>query len=184
MALDFFSSSLILSAIKHLFRLYICAEDRVDAIYKESKLCALIVGLWKGLKFCFKYSLLGKITEIGRYKDSAVINESGFLSFFKQNYIKYKGRSVDYLYSSVVLAALKKNLNKYSIPPLKTLSIIIILITGCNIALKLLLNETIGLLEWLVQAAFLFGCIAGLFSNAKWDEIKKTSFILRSLRNI
>ncbi len=177
--INLFESSLVLSIAKCFFRLYICVEDKIDIIYRESKLYGSIRGLWKGLGFCFKYSLLGKITEMKGYEHSTVIDESGFLNFFRQSYIRYKKGLVSHVYSSAVLGVLKKLLNKYLLPPVKTLSIIVILTVVCNIVFKFLLKEAIGLLEWFAQGILLFISLGGLFSNTGWEELKKTSFILR-----
>lgn len=178
--INLFQSSLVLSITKYFFRIYISVEDRIDTIYRESKLYGSISGLCKGLSFCFRCSLLGRITEMKGYKDFTVINESGFLNFFRESYIKCKNALIGYVYSSAVSGALKKLLNKYLFLPVRALSCLVILTIFCNIVFKFLLKETIGLLEWFVQSIFLFISLGGLSSNAGWEDLKKTSFILRN----
>jgi len=109
------------------------------------------------------------------------LDNSRFIGYLLGIYRTWKYQILNYSSVSRVMNSAKKVKNGLCILPIKTSSIILVTMILTNIFFSVLFNKEIRLLGWLTRAAFLFLGLGGLFCNVSWNEIKKTSFLLRAI---
>ncbi|MFC1674322.1 hypothetical protein ACFL1K_00285 [Candidatus Omnitrophota bacterium] len=86
-----------------------------------------------------------------------------------------KDRVISYSRTSIAINLIKK----IYLSPVQTVSIILIIAILPNIFYNILFNEDIGLWGWALRILLYivgWGC---LFCRAGWEDIKKTSLVLR-----
>lgn len=180
-----FKTSSFLLLLKMTRKIYRFMEGWVDRIYKESQTHRLIKISWEGINVNFRYSLLGKITEINNKDNLVILSNSKFVKWFLGVYKTCGERAISYLRINIVTSTVmgwigeaKKELYFLSV---KTSSIILVTIISTNIFFSILLSREIGLLGWIIRMSFLFVGLAGLFCNARWKDIMRTSYFIRKM---
>ncbi|MBM3254486.1 MAG: hypothetical protein FJZ16_09555 [Candidatus Omnitrophica bacterium] len=181
MLLRLLETSIIFTKIKFIFNSYLLIEELINRIYKESLMHYIIKKLLKRIKLFFKYSFFSKITEIKEQKIYAFFDNSKSINFMLTAWFLFKHNLFKYLDLSISLSVVKKIQNKVYLFPVKTASIVIILMIIVNISVALLFENKIGPFEWFAQGMFLFISLDSLSSNTRWEELKETSFILRKI---
>lgn len=175
-------TSIAVRVIKNLWKSYEYLTRWILKIYKDSQLYKKNSKFSQIITICFKYSFLGRITEIRDEQDkAAILNESMFVRRLLDICRTLKSKLMNYLGTSVVVDSakeIKKDLYPLSI---KLGSIIAVTAISINIFLAILLHKEMELLSLTIQVLLLSVGLGGLFCNAKWDEIKKTSLLLRFL---
>lgn len=174
-------NSIFVLLLKKLGKGYYYVEQWLDQTYKNSQINKIIKKIRNGLKVCFIYSFLSKISGINEEKDITILDQSIFIQWIINLYKKWRQKLIFYLKSSKIYS-LEEQLRKefYSLP-VKTISIIVTVTVVTNIFFSIFLRKEIGLLGWILRGLFLFIGLTGIFCNANWQGLKKTSLVLRYL---
>lgn len=177
-------SSIFASLLKKIGKGCRILRHQVNTIYKDSQTYKLFKGIWERIKIAFKYSFLGKFSEIKKEDNTTfVLENSKFVKYLLTFYKRGKYRMLNYLEESTVIKSIKKLRNGLYSMSLKTGSIIIITIILSNIFFSMLIKKEIRLIGGVVRLLFLSIGFIGLFSDINWREIKKNSFIIRYINN-
>ncbi len=177
-------TSIFILLVKKVWGGYRSAERWMDDIYKNSQAHILAERLWHRIKVYFSESFFGRVTEINEDRNFQVFDESKFVRWLLGLYKKQKENFIQYLTNSESVNLIEETKRASCISSVKTVSIVVIIAIITNIILLILLNKDINLFGWFVRLTLLFVGLGGIFCDAGWDEVKKTSFILSSLRNI
>jgi len=180
---EIMNASLFISALQKIYAQQRLISSAVYKVYLDSQTCKLIFKLQNGTSLNFKYSFLGRISKIGQGQNLAILETSRAVGRLRELFDKYRDKMLNYLKTSVIansISTLNKNLYLF---PVKTASIIIIIVMITNILLSILLKKEIWLLGWFVYGVFLFIAVNGLYSNISLEELAKTSYFLKCLNN-
>jgi hypothetical protein len=161
---------------------YCFITDWLKKRYKDSQTYRLIKVFWEGTKINFRYRFLGKISEINKENNSVILNNSRFIRWVLNLSNIWKYRILNYAKTSIILESVKEIKKEVYFSPVKISSIIIVTAILTNISFSILFNKEIGLLSWVIRTLLFFAGLAGLSSNATWEDVKKTNFILKYLK--
>lgn len=176
-------TSIFVLLIRKLGKGHRYPEQRPSKIYKNSRTYRVVRKNWDMAKTYFRYSFLGKLTEIKDEGNIAVLYGSVVVKKSIDLYKKYINRLSFYSKTSRIdnlTGQLKKNL--YSLP-IKTISIIVIAAIVTNIFFSILLKKEVTFLGWFIRVLLFFAALIGLSSGTKWDDMKETSFVTRYINN-
>lgn len=154
---------------------------RCKEAYKDSWIKKTSEKLVSQIRAYFMYSFLGEIKEIGGEVNIEIIHNSKVAQFTGNSYNILKNRIANYAPSSIIMNAglgVKKEL--YSLP-VKTGGMIIFTAILSNVLLSLFLRKGIGLLGWIIMAVLLLVAFWGMFCEVSWEELKKTSWLIRQV---
>lgn len=177
---DIFRMSLAISLIKIFLRAFQYKRKRVLDIFNHSQLHKKYNIFSKILKAIVINSFLWRVSEIKEKRNkAALVDDSKFLQAISGTCKAWKERLIKAQASAAVNAS-SKFTEKIRSFPVKAISIITVTALLTNSALSVFFsNRSIGLLGWMVRTLFLILALAGLFCNAHWPEIKRTSLFLR-----
>lgn len=150
-------------------------------VYEDSQVFRLIKILIEITKSTIKSSFLGRITELKERDNTALLNNSKFVKKVVGAYNKCMPTLKSYSVSSTAVNSEKEIREDFYLSPARTGSIIIISIILSHIVFAVLFKKKIGLVGSFLELIFLFIGVGGLFCNVNWEEVKKTSFILRHI---
>lgn len=156
--------------------------DWLDKKYLDSRAYRLTRVFWEGTRNNFRYSLLGRITEIKEKDNLEIFNNSRLLKWSLgkyKNLKSYNNRIIKRLKTTVIFSSVQAIKKEFRLSPLKICGIIGVTAILINTAASLLLKKEIGLLGWSLRVIFLFLGWSGLFCNASWKDTKRTSFVLK-----
>lgn len=128
---------------------------------------------------CFRYSFLGKITEIGGENNKEILHNSKAAKWMTNSYNILTNRIVNYAPSSIIMnsaAEAKKKLYSLSV---KAGGIVLFTAVLSNSFLSLVLHKGVGLLGWIIRVALLCVAFCGIFCEVSWEELIKTSWLIR-----
>ena len=137
--------------------------------------------LWEKIKICFRYSFLGRITEIKEI-NLAVLDNSRAVRCLICFYKRWRDKIIHYSKTSSTVNLAEDTKEQFVLSPAKLISIIIVTAILVNVALSIILHKQIGLWGWLMRGLFLFAGVSGLFCQADWPTIKKSSILLRKAK--
>lgn len=149
-------------------------------IYINSHTYKLINRFKEIIKSGFRYSFLSRIYALDMEINTLIMQESRFVNFWIKLFTAARQRLVNYLKTDQIFGWINcpgEDLQILIGP--KDVGLIIALTILVNIPLSYLFNVRIGLLGWIIRFVFLLLGISGLFCNADWQDIRKTSFIFR-----
>lgn len=167
--------------IKNIARAYNSLESRFDTIYQNSQINKILSAFWQGTKTNFRYSFLGRITEINDQPNPAILENSAVVKKISKLVYSWQDKITNCAKTSTLVGnaqGLKKEL--YSLP-VKTGSFIVLSAIITNIILSLALHKEINTLGWIIRISLLIASWGGLFSPVQWEELKKTSLALNYL---
>ncbi|MFH0935359.1 MAG: hypothetical protein V1828_00635 [Candidatus Omnitrophota bacterium] len=176
-------TSYFANLIKKIWRGYCSCEQWFYGLLTDSYTFIIIAALWRKIKVYLENSFLGKISQTEGKDNSIILNESKFVRNLLQVLRIMNNKLKEFLKTSI-FSQYKKNLKiNLSSLPIKSLSIIMIIALLLNVSLFLLFNKKMTFYGWGMQCLLLFMSISGLFCSASWEEIKRTSLILRYINN-
>jgi len=149
----------------------------------ESKIYKIISIFRRGTRLNFKESFLGKITEINKERDFDILGTSNAIKQIMKLFNQCKYKIINYSKTSIINSSINKLDKGVYLFPVKTASIIIIIVMITNVSLSFLLKNEIGLSGWLVYGIILFIACNGLYSKVSLEELAKTSYFLKRLNN-
>jgi hypothetical protein len=158
--------------------------SRIYKIFTESQTYRLMVKFQEGTRVNFKYSFLGKMTEIDEGQNINILESSNTMKLLMGLSDKYKYKILNYFKASAISNSIDKLNKGFYLFPIKTASMIIIIAIITNIIISFFLKREIGLFGWFMRGIFLFMAINGLYSYTSWEELNKTSYFLKRLNNL
>ncbi|MBU2035360.1 MAG: hypothetical protein KKA59_06260 [Candidatus Omnitrophica bacterium] len=176
------SSFFLLLAIKIHFG-YSLLERDYNIVFRNSRLFMLMKAFYKRLKTNFRNSFIRNMFEAGIGSYIRIAMKSIF--FRKLLYIPGSFLIMVNNYENTGAIIWIKRMIKKKSPflPIQTISIIIVSAILTNIFLLLLFHAEIGNSAWFIRSILFFLGISGLFCNADWRGIRKTSLVLRYVNN-
>ena len=173
-------ASIILSLFRYLYKWYGYIEQRLIGIYHDSQTCRLAKGVCGGVKICFRYSFLGRISET-KQTSSGAYNRSWTVQYLINCYKRWKDKAMCYLRTSLAILLAKNTKKILYFSPVRIISIIVVIAVITNVFLSIVLQKQISLWGWLMRGLFLFSGVVCLFCKADWVAVKSNSIILRKL---
>ena len=174
-------TSIVVSLFKYFYKCYSRIEQRVNYIYSNSQTARILNIFWKKIKLYFRYSFLGKITEIESVIPKALDN-SWSVQYLTNFYKRWKDKITNYLKTSLTVGLVKDTKEELYFLPVRMIGIIVVVAIVVNVFLSLILQKQIGLWGWLLRGLFLFVAVSGLFCAATWSAVEKSSIFLRKIR--
>ncbi|MFC1631068.1 hypothetical protein ACFL2I_00775 [Candidatus Omnitrophota bacterium] len=179
-------SSALISGIKYIFSglryLNSRYQDLEQAINNKLRgiwLCRLVNGFYQQSNLYFKASFLGGITEIKEQTRSELANNSRTVHLFKQAARDYSDRLLNLFNNGLVVELVRKTKQSFSLEPIYSTSVMIIVAIDINVVLAFMLKQEITLFGWLIRALILFSAMAAAGSAADWKTAKQNSFLLK-----
>lgn len=174
-------SSILLFLVRKLNNKYNYSSERLHEIYKNSLIYIITKRICDKIKICFRYSLLGVITEGNKNGNLIIIDNSKYIRYLRDIYVTFRGRIVSYSMESRVIKFFLALRNKFYSLPVRSGSAIIIIGILINTSVSLLSQNKLGLWGWFMRAVILSLGWNGLYSYISWEELSKTSYFVRSL---
>ena len=174
-------ASVAVSLFKYFYKCYGRIEQRTGNIYHNSQIAGFLNVFWEKTKICFRYSFLGRITEV-RQISPAVLDNSLVVQYLTNFYKRFKDKITNYLKTSLTVGLVKDTKEELYFLPVRMIGIIVVIAIVVNIFLSLILQKQIALWGWLMRGLFLFVAVSGLFCMADWLAIEKSSIFLRKIR--
>lgn len=179
--MEFFENSIFLRHLNKMSKVYWYIEERISFIYLSSFSYQLTKGITAELIKIVKSSFLGRLARIDFYVLQDFFETSKIrkviLNWAQEPYRKL----VDFSVASSAFIFIKGLKFNFLLQPIKVGGAIVILTIMINSILSFLLQKHITLWGWVIRGIFLFIGINGLFCHSGWQDLKKTSFILRRL---
>lgn len=176
---ELLDTSVIALSLKYLYRCYCRTEQRIGDIYLNSQTYRLINGFWQSIRVSFRFSFLGRITEIREEGNTALLDNSRTVQYLIYFYKRWRDKAIYYLNTSKTVDLTKENKQNFYLLPVKTLSIIVIIAVVTNVTLSIILRRDIGLWGWSMRGLVLFVGLGGLFCDADWSTLKNSSVIFK-----
>lgn len=180
---EILDTSIAISLLRYFYRWYGKIEQRLIDIYCNSQTWRLAKGFCAGVKTYFRYSFLGRITEI-KQASPGVLDGSRVLQYLINFYKRWKDKIIRCSGTSLAACAAKDVKTELYLSPTKIISIIVVTAILVNAGLSIILHKQIVLWGWLMRGLFLFVGVSGLFCQADWLTLKNNSIILRLVRKI
>src|SRR3989338_4326780 len=168
-------------AVKNTARAYANFERGFDRIYQNSQIHKTLKRFWQGARTNFRYSFLGRITEIGDRPNPEILENSTVVKKITSLVYYWQDKITNCAKTSVLVdntQGLKKEF--YSLP-VQTGSFIVLIAAITNIILSLALHKEINTLGWIIRISLLTVSWGGLSSPVQWEELKKTSWALNHI---
>ena len=175
------TTSLTVRFLKNIRQGYLDLENGLDRIYQNSRIYKSGQALWLGSKTNFRYSFLGRLTDIENPGNPAILENSGLVNWIIRVYNRSKERTSSYSRGSIIAGNLKILREELQALPVKTGGIIISTAILTNIIFSIFLDKEIGAWGWLLRLLLLSAAGAGIFCNVNWNELKTTSRVINYL---
>ena len=174
-------TSIVVSLFKYFYKCYSRIEQRVNYIYSNSQIAGFLSIFWEKTKLCFRYSFLGRITQI-KEANPALLDNSRAARYLINFYKRWMNRIIRHSKTSSTVSLAKDTKEELYFLPVRMIGIIVVVAIVVNVFLSLVLQKEIGLWGWLMRGLFLFAGVSGLFCQADWPAIKKSSIFLRKAK--
>lgn len=108
-----------------------------------------------------------------------LLDDSKFFQWFSKLYNIWKDVIIKYSCTSIIVRSIQEVKKELYSFPVQTVSLIVVIMVSLNFFSTILLKKEIELFSCFLNLLFLFIGSAGLFCKATWQDVKKTSFVLR-----
>ena len=173
--------SIAIYLFKRCYGGYRNLAQRISYIYNNSQTNARLNKLLEKTNVCFKYSFLGRITEI-KQADQGTLDNSRTVQFLVNFYKNCKDKIILYSKISETVDLAKDIKGQLNFSPLRIVGAILIATVLANTALAFILHSKISIWGCLIRGLFLFCGLAGLFCKADWHTVRETSVFLGKMR--
>lgn len=173
-------TSITVRLLRNIFyRRYTHLEKRLQDIYKDSQTHKLMTGFWEKIAICFRYSFLGRITEIKEEGSSVLLDNSRAVQYWIRIFRIGKNKIIYYLNTSKVAKLTKMMKGEFYSFPVKIISTIVVIAIIVNVVLSIILGRGITLWGWAMRGVLLLVGIGGLFCEADWQTVIGNSITFR-----
>lgn len=114
---------------------------------------------------------------------SQIFNNSKFIKLLFNVYKTQKYNITNYSKTSTFVKLAEKLKKDLYLIPVRTIGIILITAILTNSLCSIVFNIEIKLLGWVMRVLFLFIGLISLFCDANWEDLKKTSSVIRYFNN-
>ncbi len=174
-------NSIFLKQLRNFKEVYLTMEAKISSVYLESFTYRLIKKMNETIKACFRYSFLGRITEI-KEAEPTLLDDSRAVQYLIHFYRRWKYKITHYSGNSLGAKLVKDAKEELFFSFVRMISLIIIITILVNAVLSVILQKQIGLWSFFIRVLFLFAGAAGLSCHADWPTVKKSSVFLRKMR--
>ncbi len=175
-------TSILIRIFKKLSLLRCSIRGGLDKIYLNSRICSLIVVFREVVTVNFRYSLLGKITELREEDSRGILENSRFIRRLTHLYKACKEKALIYEKTSATLELAKETGKELHFLSVKKFSVIAVIAILTNSIFSIFADKEMGLLGWTTRGALLFAGISGIFCNVGWQAIIDNSMFLILIR--
>lgn len=176
-------TSILIKLMMILHRYHYYLTQRWHSLRKNSYLYQLIYRFIQGfrykIKLCFKYSFLGRISEMKEKSHIAILEESKVLRFLIGLYKKWQYQIISYFRISKTDILIGEFKQEFTLVPIKSASLIIIMAILMDTIISISIKQKIALLGYFIRGLLLFAGFAGINSKADWPVVKNSSAILK-----
>lgn len=173
------TSRLVFTA-KKISSLYYRLELFTDRYYKNSIIYGLYMRINKKLMIYFRDSLIGRLSRRRVERtNTPVLENSRFVERSIALHAILKANILKYFSLSEARNIINDVKNYMRLSPLSTGGVIVVTAVSVNIIFSFLFRRPLWFFDWILRGLFLLSGINCIFSRAKWEDIKKTSFVLR-----
>lgn len=95
-------------SVKKLIDTFSLAKSWLENLYSNNQTSILIQRLWDKIRICFRYSFLGRITELKEENSLLIWDNSIFFNWLLNKYKILKYKIINYTKTSIVLNLIKK----------------------------------------------------------------------------
>ena len=176
--MNIFQGSLVVRAIKNIARAYNNLESGFDKIYQNSRIHKILKRGWQGTKTNFRYSFLGRITEINDQPNPAILSNSATVKKASSLFYFWQDQITSCAKTSMMAGNARGLKKELYLLPAKTGSFIVLTAVITDILLSLVLRKEINILGWIIRISLLTASWGGLSSPVQWEELKKTSLFV------
>lgn len=177
-----FESSIFLRYIKKIGQVYLAIEEKIGSVYLSSFTHRLIAKIAKSIKIGFKFSIIGRLTEINKDASRNFFQTSKVTKILLNWVNNLKNGTIKLSVTSNYVTSTKTLRQTFFLSPLKVGGIIVITTIMVNLTLLIILQKQITLWGWWMRGLLLLIGISGLFCNADWPTIRSNSLILRKIQ--
>ena len=156
---------------------------KFDAAYKDSWISQNLEKSLSQIKVCFRYSFLGRITEIGEEGHPEILDNSKVVRWVLNIYNIWKDRIISWANSSAMINSVVEVKKELYFLPVKTGGMIVFTAVLTNMGLSLFMGKEIGLFGWSLRGVLLVVGFWGMFCNVGWEELKRTSWFIKWIEN-
>ena len=175
-------SSIFLRQLRNLKSVYLTVEEKISSIYLDSFTHRLIKKIIAAIRIGFRHSIFGRLTELKEIQSRDFFETSKVIKILLNWARKLKDRRVALsATSNFVIVAKDIRQDSFS-QPLKDGGLIVTCAIMVNVIFSIVLRKEITLWSWLIRGLFLFAGLSGLFCQANWSTVKKTSIFLKRMR--
>lgn len=179
--MKFFENSNFLKYLKKIGQNYLILEEKLNFVYINSATYKLTRRNVELIKIGFKFSVFSRITQV----DSGVL-----INYFETSRIikivlrwghNFKRISSECFAASIFFVSIRNLKDDFFLNPIKVGGIIIVITIMTGSIFSIIFKEQIALWHWLMRGLLVSVSLGGLSCDARWDDIKRTSFVLRRL---
>lgn len=179
--MNFTRDSQAVCIVKNITQKYNNLERGFDTIYQNSQINKILSAFWQGTKTNFRYSFLGRITEINDQPNPAILENSTVVKKVSRFVYSWQDKITNCAKTSTLVGNAQGLKKELYLLPVQTGSFIVLSAIITNIILSLALHKEINTLGWIIRISLLIASWGGLSSPVQWEELKKTSLALNYL---
>lgn len=180
--MDYFKGSIFLRYLEKIKQGCSDIEKNIYFTYLNSFIYRLIGRNVKLIKTGFKFSVFARLAKIEYNIPSDFFETSKTAKVVLNWGGNLKNKLINsFSASSVFFACLRALKHDFSLNSLKVGGIIIVAAISTNLALSVILQKQIILYGWVMRGLLLSVGICGLFCNANWEDIKRTSRVFNKI---
>ncbi len=147
----------------------------LEKIYKNIQTHKIIKIFGERIKNNFIFKFLLECSEIVEMGNLLNLYNFRFIKRLSSVYKNLRYKILNYTKASIFIKLLEELKKELYLLPLKTAGIVLVIAVPINIFFIALLNKEICFFGWIIRGLFLAIGLFGLYSDLKWDDLKKTS---------
>ncbi len=173
--------SLFLNGLKAIYSRYIAFENRMDEIYSYSFCYRISSGIWNWICIVFRYSIFGRLTEIGEGEPVPVFETSKVAQWILRKYNQITEKLLRYSKESIFIISGIDTGESFQQKPLKVGGIILITAIPVNIFLIFITGSDVSYLGMGMRIVLFLLGLAGLYSDTGLETLKEGSVFIRKI---
>lgn len=174
-------NSIFINIIKTVYYGYRAFEDRLDEIYCYSLFHRMLSGIWNGVCVAFRYSIFGRLAEIGEGEPIPLFETSRVANKILGIYNRFTERITEYSRESVFVISGVDIGNSFQQKPLKTGGIILVTAIPVNLLLIFITESDVSYPGMGMRIVLFLLGLAGLYSDVALETLKEGSLFIKMI---
>ncbi|MBI3599214.1 MAG: hypothetical protein HY097_01035, partial [Nitrospinae bacterium] len=166
---------------KTIYHRYRAFEDRLDEIYSYSFFNRILSGIWNGVCAAFRYSIFGRLTEVGEGEPIPVFETSRIAQKIVEIYNRFVERITEYSKGSIFVISGIDIGNSFQDKPLKVGGIILVTAIPVNLLLIFITGSDVSYLGMGMRIMLFLLGLAGLYSDTDLETLKEGSVFIKRI---